>query len=71
MIKKKITMYCYEIRTNGETINVRSLKQLTMNMLKKKAEESGLDFAGFSMKIISGTYAMPLDFFIENATCVD
>lgn len=72
MIKKKITLYLYQIHTNGgQLITVRSLRQLTGNMLKRKAEERGLDFAGFSMAVTTGTYAMPLDFFIENATCMD
>lgn len=72
MIKKKITLYVYEIRTNeGQPIVIRSLRQLTRNMLKRKAEERGLDFAGFSMEVTTGTYMMPLDFFIENATCMD
>lgn len=72
MIKKKITLYLYQIHTNGgPLITVRSLRQLTGNMLKRKAEERGLDFSGFSMAVTTGTYAMPLDFFIENATCMD
>lgn len=50
----KITLYVYEIRTNGgKPITVRSLRQLTEYMLKRKAEERGLDF------------------FIENAVCMD
>lgn len=71
MIKKKITMYIYDIYTNGDSITVRSLRALTANMLKRKAEERGVEFTGFSMKVITGTYAMSLDFFIENATCLD
>lgn len=71
MIKKKITMYVYDIYTNGDSITVRSLRQMTGNMLKRKAEERGLEFNGFLMTETTGTYAMPLDFFIENATQVD
>ena len=71
MIKRKVKLYDYTIITSAESIGVTSARRIAWRELKKEAEDRGLEFRGYTLNIVAGTYAMPLDFFIKNATRVD
>ena len=71
MIKRKVKLYDYTIITDAESIGVTSARRIAWGELRKEAEGRGLEFRGYTLNIVAGTYAMPLDFFIKNATRVD